>query len=158
MAEFLVGTSTEGDYKGQYFLAETFDPETRAIRRFEYGSTYYQHRAELPPWAPDEVKALYRRVTRVRGAWEARAKDIAEARRLRLAHYSEARKLRSALTGWEYEAAAALLQKKRFRSVYLSSLADQVRTWLKEDKPTYRKPLSLKQFAALKRFSGRQGR
>ena len=156
MAEFLVGKSTEGDHRALYFMAVTFDPETLKVRRFEYGSTASQFREQLPPWAPDEVQALFRRVTRVRASWESRSQDIEAARRLGLSHYSEARKLRCALTGWEYEAAAALIKAKRFKSAYRSSLADQVRKWLKDDDPQYRKPLSRKQFETLKRFADRR--
>ena len=149
MAQYLVGTYSEGSYRGQYLIAVLFDPETRKISRLEYGSAYCPFREKLPERAPEDVMALFKRVNGVRARWYKRAKDIEEARRLGLEHYSYVHKLRYALNEREFEAVLMLLKAKSFRSAFRASLAEQVRGWLKDPNPKFQKPLSRKQFGLL---------
>lgn len=149
MTNYLVGTYSEGSYRGQYWMAVLFDPETRKISRMEYGSMYYPLREKLPDRAPDDVMALFKRVNGIRARWHKRSEDIKEARRLGLEHYSYVHKLRYALNEREFDAVLPLLKAKSFRSAFRASLAEQVRGWLKDPNPKFQKPLSRKQFGLL---------
>ena len=153
MSEFLITTYADRSDRDSYFWAITFDPDTREIGRFVYDSTACGSMGgrSLPPGASQEVKELYYRVAGVRARWEARQGDIETARRLCLGHYSEARRLRQSLYGKELQAVEALLKVKNFRSAYRKSLADQVRGWLQDDAPKFKKPLSRAQLASIMR-------
>lgn len=157
MTEFLVETYQEGSYRGTRYVAVVFDPEKKKYRSFVCSATYHSIRVELPRRASDEVKEMYLRVKRVRARWKQRAKDIETARRLRLDHYSEAKKL-NLLTDSELEAVTALLKTEKIRSPFFLSLSEQVRRWLKDQNSPYKTPLSRKQFESLKGFTNHYGR
>lgn len=146
MTEYVVGWESSASYLGREVVAVIFDTETRETRNSS---------ENLPGRAPDDVRALYKRIKRARANWQQRAKDIETARRLGLDHYSQAKRLRrAALSEPEKEAVEELLTTN-FLSPFKSSLADQVRKWLRDENNEYRRPLSKKQFEALTRRSRR---
>lgn len=111
---------------------------------------------ETPQWVLD----LYRRIVDVRARLTHRAKMKEIAKELNLGNYHEASRLTNAFVGWEtynyhsknyfaFKAIYNLLKTKKFRSAFRQSLAEQVRSWVKEVDPKYEKPLSPKQLSYL---------
>lgn len=144
-------------YNDSDFCMVVWDVINKQAKTIEFATTRfwsypcYNSKVDASPEIIAEYKAWKvkcDRAYRIQLKWNRRKADMMTARELQLDSYHQVRKLRR-IYKEDVEVIYCLLRVKKFRSKFRESLSNQIRTWLREDNPQYKYPLSFKQAEAL---------
>lgn len=135
------------------FYALVYNKDTDKFEEIEYGSTRYAGGGVAHVDATPEILALYRTRAeqaafrcKVQATWKFHQYRVDFCKATNVS-FKEANKLFNAYGAISADLVRVgkLLHTRNFRSDFRKKMAEQVRTWLKDENPKYKTPLSPKQ-------------